>query len=150
MLKDYTPVENGSKKELSGDAVCQVAEVKQIVSKKGGEYIVFKANAINCLNDAQGRPTTISVGDEVVKFYDVAKPRDVQQFSNDMFTAGLELDKSSEQAFLVSLLNMTDKLVYMRTWMQVDKVDPTKRYQRLAIKSKSMLTPENSTPNLKF
>lgn len=149
-LRGYQPVENGStKKELIGDAVCSVEELSKFTSKKGDDWIVLRAQAIHLVNDKKGRNTTLKIGDEISKLYNPTKEDDMKRFANDMFTAGVPLDLSSEEAFQTSCAAATGKLIYFRTWIQEDPKDG-KRYQRIAVKSKNMVTPENSIPQMPF
>jgi len=164
VFKNYVPVENpeyGAKKKLIGDAVAQVISLEKITSKAGAEWVIFKCEAINCIDDPKGRETTISPGDELTKVYNPNDSESMQDLANDLFTAGIEFtnDVDSDYALLNNIgAAAKGKYVYFRTWAK-DKTEAQKEkskpgssdfYQNVIIKSKNLVTPENSIPQLPF
>lgn len=163
VFKNYKPVENpeyGQKKKLVGDAVAQVVSITKIESKASGKpWIVFKSEAIHPIEDPKGRETTVSSGDELTKVYDPNDQESLQDLANDLFTAGIEFNANVENDDLL-ISNMNEaakgKLVYYRTWAKdktaeqlASKPNPS-FFQNIIIKSKNLITPENSTPTLPF
>lgn len=163
VFKNYTPVENpefGAKKKLVGDAVAQVQSLDKIVSKKGATWIVLKTNAINVIADPKGRETTVTPGDEITKFYDPSDADSIQDLANDLFTAGIEfnVNVASEDDLYVNMgAAAKDKLIYFRTWAKEKTAEQRAKnpagasfFQNINIKSKNLITPENSIAQLPF
>ena len=162
ILKTYTPVENpefGAKKKLVGDAVAQIQELARIVSKKNGsEWLVLKAETIHAIPDPKGRETTVLPGDKIEILYNPNDQESVQDLANDLFTAGIEYPKTAEsEDGLIDAITeaVKGKLVYFRTWAKEKpeaKREPGKPdyYQNIVVKSKNLITPENSVPQLPF
>lgn len=163
VFKNYTPVENpefGAKKKLVGDAVAQIQSLDKITSKKNVNWIILKTNVIHAIPDPKGRETTVTAGDEITKVYDPTDADAMQDLANDLFTAGIEFDANvdSEDDLVTAMSSASkDKLVYFRTWAK-DKTAEQKAknpdkpgfFQNINIKSKNLITPENSVPQLPF
>jgi hypothetical protein len=163
LFKNYQPVENpefGQKKKLIGDAVAQVVSLEKMTAKSGAEWVIFKCEAIHPIADPKGRETTVSAGDELTKVYDPSDEESMQDLANDLFTAGIEFSKDTDDdAVLVQ--NMAEaakgKLVYFRTWVK-DKTEEQKAknpnkapyFQNCVVKSARLITEENSQPVLPF
>lgn len=162
VFKNHTPVENpeyGQKKKLVGDAVAQVKSLDKITSKKGSEWVILKCEAIHAVADPKGRETTIEAGDELTKMYDPKDTDSMMALSNDLFTAGIEVDSNVEsESELLGKMGVAaqGKLIYFRTWAkdkneeQLAKNPNPSFFQNIIIKSKNLITPENSTPQLPF
>ena len=162
VFKNYKPVENpefGQKKKLIGDAIAQVQSLEKITSKKGADWVVLKCEAIHPIPDPKGRETTVEAGDELTKVYNPADVESLQDLANDLFTAGIEFDKSSdtEDGLLAAMSEAAKgKLVYFRTWAkdknaeQLEKNPNPPYFQNVNIKSVKLITPENSVPMLPF
>ena len=161
-FKAHKAVENpefGQKKKLVGDAVAQVQSLDKITSKKGAEWVILKTNVIHPIADPKGRETTVISGDEIVKMYDPNDSESVADLKNDLFTAGIdvEFEAETEEEFYASLASVAkDKLIYFRTWAkdktkeQMEKNPNSSFFQNIVIKSKNMITPENSVAELPF
>lgn len=163
VLKNHKPVENpefGQAKKLIGDGVAQIQSLKKITSKKNEDWVVLKTEVIHAIADAKGRDTTLVPGDEITNVYNPTDEESIQDLANDLFTAGIEYDKDveSEEALLANMeAASVGKLIYWRTWAkdktkeQIDKA-PNKPsfFQNKVVKSKNLITPENSTPQLPF
>lgn len=162
-FKNHKAVENpefGQKKKLVGDAVAQVQSLEKITSKKNGkEWIILKCEAIHAIADPKGRETTVAPGDELTKVYDPTDGEAIADFKNDLFTAGIdtEANVASEDELIKALATSAKgKLVYFRTWAkdkneeQMAKNPSPSFFQNIVIKSKNLITPENSTPQLPF
>ena len=156
----YVPKENqefGNKKKLIGDAVCQVT-LETITSKKTGKnWIVLKAEAINCIPDPKGRETTVEPGDSIDKVYDPEDAEAMQELADDLFTAGIsyEAGADEESTFDNAKANTDGKLIYYRTWAPDKKKEQIKEgkptyWQNIKILSVNKITAENSTPQLAF
>lgn len=140
--------DNDSKPMASGEFVAIVKELKKINSKKTGQdYIILKTEIINVV--AVKDDNQAIVGDEISKLYTPDDEKSARAFKNDMFTAGIELDYSSDEAFEGSFGLAVDKPIYWRCWVYT-KAETGQKYQNQAIKSKSKITPENSKPQLAF
>lgn len=163
VFKGHKAVENpefGQKKKLIGDAVAQVVSLEKITSKKNQkEWVIFKCEAIHAIPDPKGRETTVQPGDELAKVYDPTDGESIADLKNDLFTAGIDTDVTAEsEDGLIEALNASakGKLVYFRTWAkdkdeaQLAKNPNPSFFQNIVIKSKNLITPENSTPELPF
>lgn len=161
-FKSLVPTENpefGAKKKLIGDAVAQVQSLHKITSKKGAEWIVLKCEAIHPIADPKGRETTVAAGDELTKVYNPTEVDSLQDLANDLFTAGIDFSKEveTEDALLANMAEAAKgRLVYFRTWAkeknaeQLEKNPNPSFFQNVNIKSRSLITPENSVPMLPF
>ncbi len=163
VMKGYQPVENpefGQKKKLIGDAVAQVVSLEKMTAKSGASWIIFKCEAIHPIADPKGRETTVAAGDELTKVYDPTDAESIQDLANDLFTAGIEFNKDSDDDDVL-VANMAEaakgKLIYFRTWVK-DKTEEQKAknpskppfFQNVVIKSAKLITEENSQPVLPF
>ena len=163
VFKNYEPVENpeyGAKKKLIGDAVAQIQSLEKITSKKGADWVILKTEVIHAVPDPKGRVTTVTPGDEITKVYDPSDAETMQDLANDLFTAGIEFSTTvdTEEELLTNMSGAAKgKLVYFRTWAK-DKTeeqkakDPSKPpyFQNIVVKSKNLITSENSVPQLPF
>ena len=162
-FKNHKAVENpefGQKKKLVGDAVAQVQSLDKITSKKNGkDWVILKCEAINAIPDAKGRETTVEPGDELTKVYDASDADSIADLKNDLFTAGIDTEvAATSEDELIGLLGTAakGKLVYFRTWAkdkneeQMAKNPSPSFFQSIVIKSKNLITPENSVPQLPF
>jgi hypothetical protein len=157
----YVPKENqefGNKKKLVGDAVCQV-EINSKLAKSGVTWYILKAEVIHTIPDPKGRETTLEAGDSIDKLYNPDDAESMQELSDDLFTAGITYENGiNEDTTFANLKQATDgKLVYFRTWakdktaeQQAKKPESAKYFQNIKILSVNKITPENSTPELKF
>ena len=162
VMKNYKPIENpefGQKKKLIGDAVAQVQSLAKITSKKGVDWVVLKTEAIHPISDPKGRETTVQAGDEISKVYNPSDDESLQDLANDLFTAGIEFDKDvdSEDTLLANMAEASKgKLIYFRTWARDKNSEQLANnpnpsfFQNIHIKSKNLITPENSIPMLPF
>jgi hypothetical protein len=163
ILKNHKPVENpefGAKKKLVGDAVCQIQSLEKITAKSGAPWVVLKTSAIHPIADPKGRETTIVAGEEITIVYDPTDAEAIEQLDNDLFTSGIEYNKSvdTEEQLLASMSAAAkDRLMYLRCWAK-DKTEEQKAknpnkpgfFQNIVVKSKNLITPENSVPVLPF
>ena len=162
-FKGHKAVENpeyGAKKKLIGDAVAQVVSLEKITSKKNSkDWVIFKCEAIHVIPDPKGRETTVAPGDELTKVYDPTNGESIAELKNDLFTAGIDTESSADtEDGLIEALGASakGKLVYFRTWAkdkdeaQMAKNPNPSFFQNIVIKSKNMITPENSVPELPF
>ena len=161
VFKNHTPKENpefGQKKKLVGDCVAQVQSLEKITAKSGAQWIVLKTNAIHCIADSKGRETTVQPGDEITSVYNPEDAESIQDLDNDLFTAGIEFDRNveTEEQLLNNMAAAAkEKLVYWRCWAK-EKPEAKREegkpnfYQNQVIKSKNLITPENSVPQLPF
>ena len=151
--QNHKPVDNDAQKEFKGDAVVKINAIKKY-TKEGEniERLLVETSVIRAIPDKKGRETTIVFGDRLAKFYreDGGKKSSFEAFFNDMFTAGIDIDISSEETMLLAFEDAKNKLIYLRCWMSefTGENGETVNYQNIAIKSKKFLTEENSTPEV--
>jgi len=163
VLKNHKPIENpefGQRKKLIGDAVAQVQSLTRIESKKNASpWIILRCEAINVIPDPKGRETTVLPGDEITKLYNANDPESLEDMDNDLFTAGIEFNRevSTEEELLFAMAEATkNKLIYFRTWArdkneeQLEKNPNPPYFQNIIVKSKNLVTAENSVPQLPF
>ena len=162
-FKNHQPIENpeyGQKKKLIGDAVAQVQSIEKITSKKNQkEWVIFKCEAINAIPDPKGRETTVQPGDELTKVYDPTDSESIAELKNDLFTSGIDTEVSADsEDGLIEALSQSakGKLVYFRTWAKEKNAEQLAKnpnpsfFQNINIKSKNLITPENSVAQLPF
>lgn len=163
ILKNHVPTENpefGQKKKLVGDAVAQIQSLAKITAKSGAEWVILKTEVIHAIPDAKGRETTVQPGDEITNVYNPTDAESIADLANDLFTAGIEYSTNvaDEDALMAAMSEAAKgKLIYWRTWAK-DKTaeqiakNPAKPsfFQNQVVKSKNLITPENSVPTLPF
>ena len=114
----YVPQENKDDKPLfKGTYLSRITGVTKVegTSKAGNEYCFFKlaAQATDCLKgDAKG----VNWNFDKVYFRD-----SMEKLFDDLFTAGLTFDKSSEDAFLLSTTALVDKTITLSVWSQAKR-----------------------------
>lgn len=147
---DYKPKENKefTKKEIIGECVAQLEESKVITSKKDGtDYYLVKCQAINVI-DRKKAGDTLEPGDEVSKIYNLNTEEGQQEFKDDMFTADIKVDTSTDEAFALSMEAAKGSLLYFRCWAYEKKTGG--RANPVKILSANKITDENSTPQVSF
>lgn len=153
--KDYQPKNNDEQKLLVGDCVAHVKKFEKFEAKSGIGYISLKAEVINVIEAKAGKESNIVVGDRVTKIYTPSDPKSLQKLYDDLFTANIPFDKSSDEAFEASLVNAIDKPIYFRCSLypkkdKVTKAETGEKGQNVNIKSYKLLTEENTTPQVAF
>lgn len=147
VLKNYKPRENDTKPILSGDFVAVINRLQKRTGQDGRNWIILEASIVNVVKAKEDNQAV--EGDEVSKIYNEDEDKQVERFLNDMFTAGIDLDKSSKEALYASFENALNKMIYLKGW-QYDRKDGNGKANSIAVKSKNMLTPENSINKLPF
>ena len=170
--KDYEPRVNPDRyqKPLVGDAVAEIDSIDEVEVKKGQSAgqrkTILKATVIN--NDpSKGREgSTIEPGDEVLRWYSNDREKDMKKLLDDLFTAGIAVDRTSEETVKESFDAAKGQKIYVRCWM-ADKMkleeDPNtgesewvkvpgaeRSVQKVAIKSKALIKPEYEVAQLPF
>lgn len=163
VLGAYKPHDNDAKRPLIGDCIAVIEEMRIIEKKETGwKGFVLQGNAINILPPREGREVTIEPGAEVSKIYS-DNERGIKDLLNDLFTAGIDYvpGKTDDETISNIAEAVKGKLVYLRCWMgdkQEKQADGTwkaveggeKSVQRVNIKSKKLITPELSVPQIPF
>lgn len=116
--KNFKPEEvndDSGFKPIKGAYICRIdrAEHKKGTAKTSGEPYDFYALKLQV--------TEVIEGDKGLnRFLDRVYRNDndgIKKLLNDMFTSGIELDRSSEEALDASLSTLKDKTVKVRTWI---------------------------------
>jgi len=154
-LAEYKPQDNDAEKKCEGDAVAKVNRITKTVSKKNGmEYLILEAEVINPVPPKEGKESNIVAGDTIKNIYaeDGKKGKDMAAFLDDMFTAGIPMDMTSEDAFELSCTDAVNKLIYFRCYKGKFKNDEGEEiiYYRNNVRTKNMITEELSTPQIPF
>jgi hypothetical protein len=155
VLSQHKPTENNDyeNKQIIGEAVADIKQLGYIEAKKDGKkWILLKAEVTHPV-DRNKEDDNIMYGDVITKFYDPENEDKMQQFGNDMFTAGIELNVTSEDGFRDSMMEGVDKKIYVRCWVGrwQDKVTGEDRSaQNIKILSKSKITDELAIPKVPF
>ena len=158
----------GYNKELKGDAVAQVQELALIRSKKtDAPYYILKSEAIHPIPPKGGKEQTIEPGDRIETLYDPNDADASARLQDDLFTAGIEVEASGAESIeaLAEVINeaVKNRLVYYRCYMGkkfkkegdefvgvTDENGNAVLTQRIKIKSKNLVTSENSQPLIPF
>lgn len=156
-VKEYQAKDNDEQKLLTGDCVAVVKKWSKFHSeKKGMDYISMEAEVINVIEPKPGKENNIVPGDKIKKIYTPSDDKSLKKLMDDLFTANIQVDKSSDEVFEASLAEKApNTLIYFRCWVNEETDKETKqptgrKFQNVAIKTYKMLTPENSTPQLPF
>ena len=123
-LKNFKPEEINDENEfkpLKGAYTCRIEkfEHKQGISERTGKEYDFYGLRLQVTETMEG-----DKGDN--RFLDKIYRNDnegIKKLLNDMFTAGIEIDRSSEQALDASLGTTKDKLVKIRAWVWTPEKD---------------------------
>lgn len=145
VLQGYQPTDNDERKLYEGDTVAQISEIKTITTSAGKDWMFVVTNATHPVEPKAGKNNNIQPGEEISKLYDPDDADSIRKFANDMFTAGIEIDASSEEAFEASKEAAVGKLIYLRCWTY-DKKSGDGKGNSIAIKSKKLITPELAVP----
>lgn len=156
-LEGHKPVDNDAQKRLKGDCVAKIDAIKLTKVKENGvltdeDRIIVECSAINVIKRNNKVDDNIIFGDKLTKFYKESggKKTDIKAFENDMFTAGVAIDKSSQEAFELSLTDAVGSLVYFSCWLSTFQGNDGSdvEYNTMMIRSKKKLTPANSIPEV--
>lgn len=152
VLQDYVPIDMEKKKILQGEGVIQVKSCGTIVSKKNEkEYLTFKAEVINVVKSKE--EYSLVAGNIFDLIMEVDDEKKVKKLQNNLFTAGLALDVSSDEALSSSLQGLENKLIYGlfgKGKFTPEGETEVKEFQTYRFCSPKRLTPENSIPNIPF
>src|SRR3990167_9318577 len=157
--------EYGKRKSLVGDAVAEILELKEITAKKDGKtWLILEGEVISAIADKKGRPTTVTPADKVTLFYDPSEDSGIQKLKNDLLTIGIDVSESypTYNSWLDAMREKVAKqLMYVRCWM-ADKMEKDENgdwvsvkgkegtVQKINVKPRKLITPENSQPMLPF
>jgi hypothetical protein len=116
-LKDYRPEEvkdDGDFKPLKGSYICRVAKLTHNIGVSTTTNEPYDFYAMNL------QVTEVVSGDKGVNRYLNKRYQNtnegIKKLMNDLFTAGIEFDKGSREAFDLSLTNAIDKQIRVRAW----------------------------------
>ena len=147
-IKDRVAKDNDEKAAFCGDFIIGLKPIRKIVSKKTGlPYLVIEGTVNRVVSEKDGNQA--APGSEWGKLYNASEADGMIQFDDDCKTIGIELDKTSDEAFEASFANAENKLAYVRAW-QYDRKDGSGKNQSFAIKSKKLITPELAQPVIPF
>lgn len=161
-VKNHTPKNNDEQKLLVGDSVGLLKKFEKFTAKSGVEYYSLKAEVINAIVPQAGKESNIVVGDRITKIYTPSDPKSLQKLYDDLFTANITFDKSSDEAFEASVTEAVEKaLIYFRCSLYPKNEQGTKNPmkdsqgnqvygQNVNIKSHKLLNDENTTPQVPF
>ena len=152
VLKDHKDVDVSKKRILEGECVLQVESAGVRHSDKDGKDFVFlKANVINVVKQKDESP--LMYGNRLDIFFDITDEKKLKKLSNNLFTAGYPIDKTSEESAIASLAALENKLIY--AYLSKGKFKPEDKdeeieFQMYKFFPQKKLTPENSTPQVPF
>lgn len=116
-LKDYTPEEvkdEGEFKPLKGSYICRCTKLTHNIGVSTTTNEPYDFYALNM------QITEVVSGDKGVNRYFNKRYQNtnegLKKLFNDLFTAGIDFDKSSREAFDLSLTNAIDKQLRVRAW----------------------------------
>lgn len=116
--KDYTPEEIHDEtafKPLKGAYECRIDRLERVkgISEKTKDPYDFYSMSLEIVDIVEGNK---GVGRYLKRTYQ-ADNEGIKKLLNDMFTSGIELDRTSEEAFDASLSSAKDKIVKVRAWV---------------------------------
>lgn len=149
LIKDHNPVDNDEKPMFIGDFIVNLKPIRMIQGKKDPtkQWIIIEGDVIRVVSTKEGNQAVC--GSEFFRMYDGSDADGMQRFDNDCKTIGIEIDKSSQEAFEVSFANSENKKAYVRGWTY-EKKDGSGKAQSFAVKSKKLITPELETAEIPF
>ena len=117
-LQSFTPEEINDEnifKPLKGAYECRIDRLEHIqgVSERSGEPYDFYSMNLEIMSMAEGDK---GVGRYLKRTYNNDN-EGVKKLLNDMFTSGIEVDRTSQEALDASLSSAKDKIVKVRTWI---------------------------------
>lgn len=123
-LKDYKPQEvkdEGDFKPLKGSYICRISKLTHNIGVSTRDNSPYDFYALNM------QVTETVEGDKgenryLNKRYQNTNEK-LKSLMNDLFTAGIEFDSGSREAFDLSLTNAIDKQVRVRAWSWTPEKD---------------------------
>lgn len=117
-LKDFTPEEINDEsifKPLKGAYECRIDRLEHVqgTSEKTGDPYDFYSMSLEIISITEGDK---GVGRYLKRNYNNDN-EGIKKLLNDMFTSGIELDRSSQEALDASLSSAKDKIVKVRAWV---------------------------------
>lgn len=112
-LKDHEPVDLSKKKILIGQAVIQVGKVMKVESKKTDpitNYLKFPCTIIN-VSMPQKEGANVLAGNTFELFFADTDEKKAKKLINNLFTAGFNVDKTSEESLMEGLQGLENKLI---------------------------------------
>ena len=133
--KPETVTDDVSFEPISGAYICRIDSFgrKQGKSQKGNEYDFHSLNAqvIETVEGDKGEDRYLSKSYNTQNLTDWTKPEEERQrLVNDLFTAGVEYDLSSDEALEDSLTLAKDKTINIRAWV---RNKDGKKYQNMKV-----------------
>ena len=155
VFQQHKPAVNSEfdRKELIGEAVVDIRQFGYIEGKTSGKKWIMLKGEVTHPVDREKDDDTVMFGDEVAIFYDPEDEAKMQRLSNDMFTAGIEMNAQTQETFEESMLEAVEKKLYVRAWIGKWKDKETgedRKKQNFKILSKDKITPELATPKVPF
>ena len=154
-LAGHEAVDLSKKKILIGEAVIQVGKVEKVESKKTDpvtEYLKFPATLIN-VSMPQKEGSNVQAGNVFELFFAVDQDKKVKKLINNLFTAGITVDKTSEESIMAGLQGLENKLIYC--YFGKGKFTPEgeseeKEYQTYRFLQEKKMKPEWMNPEVPF
>lgn len=146
-FQKHTAKDNDDKPSFIGDFIVNLKPIRQIISKKDQKWLILEGEIIRVVSEKEGNQAR--VGDSWSKLYSGEEEEGLIQFDNDCCTIGIDIEKSSREAFEGSFANAENKKAYIRAW-QYERKDKTGMNQSFAVKSKKLITPELEEPVIPF
>lgn len=117
-VKDFMPEEINDEtvfKPLDGAFECRIDRLARVqgnqkTTQEPYDFYSLSAEIVTVVDGEKG------LGRYLNKNYNNDN-EGIRKLLNDMFTSGIELDKSSQEAFDLSLSNAKDKIIKIRAWI---------------------------------
>ena len=137
---------------ISGAYVCRIDSIgrKQGTSQKGNEYDFHSLNVqvIDTISGDKGNGRYLSKSYNTQNLTEWTKPEDEKKrLINDMFTAGIEYNLNSDEAFEDSLILAKDKTINIRAWV---KSKDSKKYQNIKVVKEFKIKNEKKETSSEF
>lgn len=141
----YSPRDPDQRPFASGEFVANVKALKVVQFAEGKRYCLVN----EIINVVKPKPDNEAVmSDEITIWGNPDDEKSSKKFRDQLFVSGLDafLDFSSDEALEASFPSVTNKLVYIKAWKYKNKEGGES--QSAQLKSKNLLTPENSQVTL--
>ena len=129
------PTEDVDFAPLKGGYVARVDKIERVqgTSDRGNEYDFYSLNLqiTETIEGDQGNNRYLRKTYSAIDGAFSTAEENLKRLVQDLFTAGIEVDKSSQESFDASLANAKDKLVHVRCWHKKNKEDNAIQYVKV-------------------